>query len=109
MRLRGLALVVALAAGSAACTADKPPRRCGEATAPLPVGSSTPVEVEDGPVGLQPISVNGLFYGLAEDAPLRSAHPVVTTRPGVVTNTGNGLILSLEDGRRVPLTQFFCD
>lgn len=93
----------------AGCNTVESGPACGTRTAPLPAGSSMPVEVPDGPAGLGPVSANGALYGPKDPSPAPTPLDRVTQLPGVVTNTGGELILRLEDGREVELTLYFCD
>lgn len=90
------------------CSSDEGEPACGALSQPLAEGASVRVEVRDSDTGVAPVSVDGDLYGPVADF----ASPPSSPRPpqsGVVAKKDGRLVLTVEDGRVIPLTLYFCD
>ena len=81
---------------------------CGPETPPLREGSSVEVEVRWSAAGVAPVFVDAGLYGPGEEQATPPPSPA-PSQAGTVTKTDGRLVLRLEDGRVMPLTQYFCD
>lgn len=66
------------------------------------------VTVRDSDIGVAPVSVDTAFYGPTGEftTPPTSPRP---PRSGTITKTQGQLVLTVDDGRVIPLTRYFCD
>lgn len=59
---------------------------------------------------LDPVNVDGGLYGAVDEFPSVLPTPAPpTAQAGLVTKAGGRLVLNTDDGRVIPLTQYFCD